>query len=147
MAIIDKSYICSIFTNMTYTPHYNNNWFKCSISSCVIFFVSSAYICTMLPKSNAEIISLIFVLVFLSITSFIAALWVRKQQLTGFKFYLMADTDRKTLTKMFNRLPDAVLLLSSAKDKPVNKMIDADLSLKIKYGNVGFDHYNLDYSN
>ena len=33
----------------------------------------------------------------------------------------MADADRKTLTKIFNNLPEAVLLLSSTKDKPVNE--------------------------
>ena len=43
---------------------------------------------------------------------FIVAFSIRKQQLTGFKFYLMAENDRKTLTKVFNSLPEAVILLS-----------------------------------
>ena len=59
----------------------------------------------------------------------------------------MAENDRKTLTKVFNSLPEAVILLSPAQEKPISETIDVDLAIAIKTGNVGFDHFNLDYSN
>lgn len=61
---------------------------------------------------------------------------------------MVAKQDRETLTTLFDSLPDSVMLLSpSDRDRNDNNISQTYLSEPIKQGNVGFDHYSLDYSN
>ena len=79
MAVLDKSYLFNILFNIIFTNNMNNNWFRVSILTSLIYMLSGAYISAQLPKPVAEIATVITMHIPLSISAMAIAHFNRYQ--------------------------------------------------------------------